>query len=83
MSDDAAFLFDVLRRCAQGECEPGCNCHVVTVAVDVDELTDVEVAHFQAHGTAAQRAELAAYDAPMLRPAPVAVRPRAARVVAA
>ena len=82
MSNAAAFLFDVIRRCAPGECEHGCNCHVVTVSVDVDELTDVEVAHFQAHGTAAQRAELAAYLAPVSKRGPVSIRP-AAHVVAA
>ena len=65
-----ALLFDVIRRCPAGECESGCNCHVVTVEVDVDELTAVEVAHFQAHGTAAQRAEILAYLAPCRSPSP-------------
>jgi hypothetical protein len=62
--NDAAFLFSVIRRCAPGECEDDCNCALITVDVDVDELTAVEVAHFTARGTAAQRAELAAYFAP-------------------
>ena len=68
----AALLFNVIRRCPAGECEAGCNCALVTVEVDVDELTDVEVAHFQAHGTAAQRAEILSYfapEAPMSKPA--------------
>ena len=59
-----AFLFDVIRRCDAGECERGCLCDRLTVNVDVDELTAVEVAHFQAHGTVAQRAEIATYFAP-------------------
>ncbi len=59
-----AFLFDVIRRCETGECERGCLCDRLTVNVDVDELTDAEVAHFQAHGTVAQRAEIATYFAP-------------------
>jgi hypothetical protein len=63
--NDAAFLFSVLRRCPSGECERDCNCALVTVDVDVDELTAVEVAHFTARGTVAQRAELAAYFAPV------------------
>ena len=59
-----AFLFDVIRLCGDGECERGCLCDRLTVNVDVDELTDAEVAHFQAHGTVAQRAEIATYFAP-------------------
>jgi hypothetical protein len=69
MSD--APSFDVIRRCPAGECEPGCNCDVVAVEVDVDELTAVEVAHFQAHGSAAQRADILSYfapEAPMTKP---------------
>lgn len=65
MSNAAApVAFYVVRRCDAGDCEPGCNCHLPIVAVDVDELTDLESAHVQAHGTPAQRAELAAYLAP-------------------
>ena len=63
----AAFLFSVLRRCPSGECEADCNCALITVDVDVDELTAVEVAHFTTRGTTAQRAERAeraAYFAP-------------------
>src|SRR5271154_7184072 len=59
-----AFLFDVLRRCDDGECERGCFCDRLTMNVDVDELTAVEIAHFQARGTPAQRAEIASYFAP-------------------
>jgi hypothetical protein len=56
----------------------------VTVNVDVDELTDVEVAHFEAHGTAAQWAEMAAYFAPVsARPLRrCSVAPSAAEVAA-
>ncbi len=84
-----AFLFDVIRRCDVGECERGCNCDHHTVNVDVDELTDVEIAHFQARGTPAQRAEIATYFAPevpmskplskCLTPAPVPCCRNAAR----
>jgi hypothetical protein len=58
-----ALSFPVICRCDL--CEPGCNCALVPVVVDVDELTAVEVARFTATGTAAQRAEIASYFAPV------------------
>jgi hypothetical protein len=73
-----AFLFDVIRRCEAGECCRGCLCDRLTVNVDVDELTDVEVAHFQAHGTAVQRAEIATYfasEVPVSKPLSKCVAP--------
>jgi hypothetical protein len=74
MSNAAASValpFAVIRRCPARECERGCNCDRVPVEVDVDELTAVEVAHFQAHGSAAQRAEILSYftpEVPMFKP---------------
>jgi hypothetical protein len=61
MSAAATPTFNVIRRCAAGECEPDCNCDVCGVAVDVDELTLAEIAHFTVHGTLAQRADIAAW----------------------
>ena len=62
-----ASLFDVIRRCDVGECERGCDCDHFTVNVDVDELTNVEIAHFQAHGTPCQRAAHKRKAAPPFR----------------
>lgn len=58
-------LFSVVRRCSPGLC-PGssadaCDCWDPTVYVDVDELTEDELAGFQEHGTAEQRAEIAGW----------------------
>jgi hypothetical protein len=50
----------------------------VTVNVDVDELTDVEAAHFTVHGMAAQRAEIATYfalEVPMSKPIAKCIKP--------
>ena len=62
-----ATSFTVIRRCDADLCEPGCNCDRCPVVVDVDELTAVEVARFTATGTAAQRAEIASYLAPIVK----------------
>jgi hypothetical protein len=62
---NAPVAFPVIRRCDADLCEPGCNCDRCPVVVDVDELTAAEVARFEATGTAAQRAEIAAYFAPV------------------
>jgi hypothetical protein len=78
--------FNVIRRCAAGECEPDCNCDVCAVAVDVDELSDAELAHFAVHGTAAQRADIAAWlaeDDGGGSPGPVQAAPRPERRVPA
>ena len=53
--------FYVTRRCPDGECEPGCNCDLPIVEVDVDELLPAELEHFTKHGSAAQSAEIAAW----------------------
>jgi hypothetical protein len=73
MSNAAApvFIFDVLRCCDANDCDAGCLCDRLAVNVDVDELTAVEVAHFRATGTAAQRAEIAAYFAPIAKEIPM------------
>jgi hypothetical protein len=63
-------MFAVIRRCPPGECEAGCNCHVVEVLVDVDELDEGERARVQAAGDDAQRAELAAWLAAEAAPPP-------------
>ena len=66
--------FSVIRRCVDCNevCEPGCNCDHITVDVFVDELTEGETAHFFAHGTAEQIAEIADYlGAPSTVPAPM------------
>ena len=62
--------FTVIRRCDADLCEPGCNCDRCPVAVDVDELTAAEVAHYGAHGTAAQRSGIASYFAPIAKEIP-------------
>lgn len=57
-----AFLFSVVRRCVDGICADGpCECIEPTVDVDVDELTPGELAHFRAHGSVEQRAEIEAW----------------------
>ena len=70
MSNAAGLALDVIRRCAADDCEPGCNCALVPVQVDVDELTAAEVAHYRAHGTAAQCSEIASYFAPVAKEIP-------------
>lgn len=65
--------FDVLRRCfdCNQVCEAGCNCDHVTVSVEVDELTEAELAHFGTSGAPSQQVEVAAYlgDFPAARAA--------------
>lgn len=54
--------FYVIRRCGPDDiCGRDCNCNLVEVLVDVDELTDAELDYFRASGTDAQRAELASW----------------------
>lgn len=60
---NTAPAFYAIRRCGGGECEPDCNCHVVDVELDVDELTDAEVIEFMRNGTPEQRAEIRTYFA--------------------
>ena len=58
----SALPFCVLRRCKDGECpcsDDRCACVEPVVDVDVDELTDAELDHFEARGNKVQR-ELAA-----------------------
>jgi hypothetical protein len=60
----AADLYLVERRCRAGECPVSdgvCACLEPVVAVDVDELVELEVRAFALHGTAAQRADLQEY----------------------
>ena len=54
----AAPVFPVVRRCADGDCEPGCCCDQASESVDVDELTAEELARYREHGTAAQQREI-------------------------
>lgn len=66
-------LFGVRRPCSPGLC-PGsssgaCDCWDPTTYVDVDELTDDELADFRAHGTAEQQAEIAGWLQEDLDPA--------------
>lgn len=58
--------FTVLRPCRTGECDQSddgrCDCHGARgVEVDVDELTEAELAHFLREGTDAQRSEIRAW----------------------
>lgn len=68
-----ATMFSVIRRCfdCNDVCEPGCNCDRVTVDVEVDELTDAEIARFTATGATSQRAEIVAYLAPNAKEIPM------------
>lgn len=63
MNTNNPAAFYVLRHCAAGECEHGCNCRLVHVEVQVDELTEDELVSLATCGTDAQRAEIAAYTA--------------------
>lgn len=68
--------FYVVRRCPDG-CEPGCNCALPIVEVDVDELLEDELEHFTKCGSEAQRAEIRAWLAgedtpPAASPRPIA-----------
>jgi hypothetical protein len=54
----------VIRRCTE-PCEPGCNCDLIPIPLDIDELLPEELAAFTIRGTPAQRAEIADWLDPM------------------
>lgn len=64
----ARVTFGVVRRCPPGECDPGCNCDLPIVLVDVDELTLGELVGFAAYGSPEQSAEAVAWLAELEPP---------------
>lgn len=61
---DPPVPFLVIRRCTE-PCEPGCNCDLIPIPLDIDELLPEELAAFTIRGTPAQRAEIADWLDPM------------------
>lgn len=70
---DARITFTVPRPCAHGECPAtlggACDCYAARgVEVGVDELSEVELGNYLAHGTEEQKTEIREYlDAEVAR----------------